>query len=85
MARPGHPMASGTVWNILHAAGIDPTPRRHGPSWTECLTAQAEGIAAADFIHLDTALGQRLYATAFLEHGTRRLHLTPVTAHPTAQ
>ena len=84
-ARLGHPMASGTVWNILHAAGVDPAPRRHGPSRTAFLTAQAEGIAAADFIPLDTALGQRLYATAFLEHGTRRLHLTPVTAHPTAQ
>ncbi|QMU71822.1 integrase core domain-containing protein [Streptacidiphilus sp. P02-A3a] len=85
MARLGHPIASGTVWNILHAAGIDQPPRRHGPSWTEFLTAQAEGIVAADFFHLDTALGQRLYAMAFLEHGTRRLHLTPVTAHPTGQ
>ncbi len=85
MARLGHPMASGTVWNILHAAGIDPAPRRHGPSWTEFLTTQAEGIVAADFFHIDTALGQRLYAMAFLEHGTRRLHLTPVTAHPTGQ
>jgi transposase InsO family protein len=85
MARLGHPIASGTVWNILHAAGIDPAPRRHGPSWTEFLTAQAEGIVAADFFHIDTALGQRLYAMAFLEHGTRRLHLTPVTAHPTGQ
>ncbi|MEY9969413.1 putative transposase [Streptacidiphilus sp. MAP12-16] len=78
-------MASGTVWNILHAAGIDPAPRRHGPSWTQFLTAQAQGIVAADFFHLDTALGQRLYAMAFLEHGTRRLHLTPATAHPTGQ
>ena len=85
MARLGHPVASGTVWNILHAAGIDPAPRRHGPSWTDFLTTQAEGIVAADFFHLDTALGQRLYAMAFLEHGTRRLPLTPATAHPTGQ
>ncbi len=85
LARLGHPVASGTVWNILHAAGIDPAPRRHGPSWTQFLTTQAQGIVAADFFHLDTALGQRLYAMAFLEHGTRRLHLTPATAHPTGQ
>jgi putative transposase len=32
--------------------------------------------------HLDTALGKRLYALVFLEHGTRRLHISGVTAHP---
>ncbi|WP_406378652.1 hypothetical protein [Streptomyces sp. NBC_01618] len=28
-------------------------------------------------------LGERLYAMAFLEHGTRQLHITGVTARPT--
>ncbi|MFD4668552.1 integrase core domain-containing protein [Lentzea sp. NPDC058450] len=32
------------------------------------LTAQAEGIIAADFFHIDTVLGVRLHALAFLEH-----------------
>jgi transposase InsO family protein len=69
----------------LHAAGIDPAPRRSGPSWRDFLTAQAEGIIAADFFHMDTVLGTRLYAMAFLEHGTRRLHVTGVTRHPTGE
>ncbi|WP_238598205.1 transposase [Saccharothrix sp. ALI-22-I] len=43
------------------------------------------GIIAADFLHLDTALGKRLYASAFLEHGTRRPHITDVTTHPTRE
>ena len=51
----------------------------------ECLTTQAEGITAADFFHVDTITGRRLHAPAFLEHGTRRLHITGITAHPTAQ
>lgn len=73
------------MWQILHAAGIGPAPRRSGPSRREFLTLQAEGIIAADFFHVDTVTGRRLYALVFLEHGTRRLHLTNVTAHPTAQ
>jgi transposase len=85
LARPGHRIAASAVWEILHAAGVDPAPRRPGPTWREFLTAQAEGILAVDFFHIDTVLGRRLYALAFLEHGTRRLYITGVTANPTRQ
>jgi transposase InsO family protein len=30
------------VWQILHQAGIDPAPRRSGPTWRQFLTAQAQ-------------------------------------------
>jgi putative transposase len=82
LARLGHRIGASTVWEILNAAGIDPAPRRSGPTWRQFLTNQAHGIIAVDFFHLDTALGNRLYALAFLEHATRRLHITGVTAHP---
>ncbi|GGM90553.1 hypothetical protein GCM10011609_29460 [Lentzea pudingi] len=81
--RLGHRLGALTVWDILNRAGIDPAPRRGGPTWREFLTAQADGIIAADFFHIDTVLGARLYPLAFLEHGTRRLHITGVTGHPT--
>ncbi|WP_405476506.1 integrase core domain-containing protein [Streptomyces sp. NBC_00009] len=84
LSRLGHPIASSTVWKILNAAGLDPAPRRTGPTWRDFLIAQADGIVAADFFHLDTVLGKRLYAMAFLEHGSRRLHVTGATAHPAA-
>ncbi|MCW7945020.1 integrase [Streptomyces hygroscopicus] len=85
LARPGYPIAPSTVWEIQHTAGIDPAPQRSGPTWSQFLTAQAHGIIAADFLHLDTVPLKRLYALVFIEHGTRRVHLAGVTAHPTAQ
>jgi putative transposase len=83
LARLGHQIAPSTVWKILSSAGIDPAPRRTGPTWKQFLANQAHGIIAADFFRIDTALGKRLYALVFLEHGTRRLHIAGVTAHPT--
>src|SRR5690348_7748993 len=44
LARLGHAIAASTVWEILHAAGIEPAPRRAGPTWREFLTAQAHAI-----------------------------------------
>ncbi|MGW5690477.1 hypothetical protein ACWEWX_05785 [Streptomyces asiaticus] len=47
-------------------------------------SAQATGVIACDFLHVDTIGLQRLYALVFLEHHTRRLNVADVTAHPTA-
>ncbi len=71
------------MWEILHAAGIDPAPRRAGPTWQQFLTAQAHAIIACDFLVVETVLLQRLYVLVFIEHGTRRLHVAGVTACPT--
>src|SRR5438477_2734969 len=35
MVRLGHSIAASTVWRILHDAGIDPAPRRAGPTWKQ--------------------------------------------------
>jgi hypothetical protein len=78
-------VAQSTVWEILRAVGIDPAPRRLGPIWRQFLHAQAAGILAVDFFHVDTVLLKRLYVLVFIEHGTRRLHLGGVTANPTGK
>jgi AbrB family looped-hinge helix DNA binding protein len=80
--RLGHSIAASTVGQILHDAGIDPAPRRRGPTWKQFLTAEARGILAADFVHVDTVLLRRIYALIIIEHGTRRVHLAGITAHP---
>jgi putative transposase len=82
VVRDGDPIAASTVWQILHDAGIGPAPRRTGPTWKQFLTAQARGIIAADFVHVDTVLLRRVYALIVIEHGTRRVHLAGITAHP---
>ncbi len=82
LVRLGHPIAASTVWQILHDAGIGPAPRRTGPTWKQFLTAQARGIFAADFVHVDTVPLRRVYALIVIEHGTRRLHLAGITANP---
>jgi hypothetical protein len=33
LVRLGHSLAASTVWKILKSAGLDPAPRRSGPTW----------------------------------------------------
>jgi putative transposase len=82
LIRLGHRIAASTVWQILHDAGIDPAPRHTGPTWKQFLSAQARGIIAVDFVHVDTVLLRRVYALIVIDHETRRVHLAGITARP---
>jgi putative transposase len=84
LAGLGYQLAPSTVWLILKRAGIDPAPRRSGPTWRQFLTAQAHGILATDFFCVDTLLFQRLYVLFVVEHATRRVYLLGITANPSA-
>ena len=79
----GHAVCSSTVWNLLRAAGLDPAPRRDGPTWREFCSAQATTMLACDFTHVDTVLLRRIYLFFVIELDTRRVHLLGVTCHPT--
>jgi putative transposase len=83
LTKLGLTIAASTIYEILCAAGIDPAPRRDGQTWRQFLHAQAAGILAADFLHVDTVSLTRLYVLVFIEHGTRRMHLGGITTHPT--
>jgi putative transposase len=80
LTKLGLSMAPSTIYEILRAAGIDPAPRRDGPTWRQFLHAQAAGILAVDFLHVDTVALARLYVLVFIEHGTRRMHIGGITA-----
>ncbi|MEV4754563.1 integrase core domain-containing protein [Micromonospora sp. NPDC049559] len=70
-------------WKILNQAGLDPVPRRSGPSWKQFLTTQAHTILACDFFTVDTVFLKRIYVLFFLELATRQVHIVGLTAHPT--
>ena len=79
-ATPWPPRPSG---RSSRTRGIDPAPRRSGPTWRQFLTAQAHAILAVDFAHVDTVFLRRLYILVVIEHDRRRVHLAGITAHPT--
>ena len=76
--------SSSSAWQrTIPPGGIDPAPRRSGPTWRQFLTTQSKAVLAADFRHVDTVFLTRIYALITVEHHTRRAYLAGVTAQPT--
>ncbi len=75
-------VSATTIRSILRRHGLHPAPRRAGPTWTEFLRSQAEGILATDFFTVETMFLRTLYVLFFIELHTRRVHMVGATAHP---
>ena len=82
LCKLGIRVGATTIRAILRAAGVGPSPRRGGPSWSAFLRAQAQGIIACDFFTVETVWLQTLYVLFWIEHGSRRVRLAGVTANP---
>jgi hypothetical protein len=75
-------VSATTGRTILLRHGLDPAPRRAGPTWTEFLRSQAAGILACDFFTVETLRLKTLYVLFFIELSTRRVYVVGATAHP---
>ncbi len=85
LAGLGVKVAPSTAWEILKNAGIDPAPRRTGPTWSQFLRSQADAILACDFFTADLLDGTQAYVLAVIEHASRRIRILGVTLHPTGE
>jgi len=78
----GVPVSKTSVATVLRRHGVPPAPRREGPTWTQFLSAQAKGIVATDFFHVDTVLLRRYYVLFVIEIESRVVHALGVTTNP---
>ena len=75
-------VSATTVRTILLRHGMNPAPRRAGPTWAQFLRSQAAGIWATDFFSVET-IGLRTLDVLFcIELSTRRVHQAGVTERP---
>lgn len=82
LAKLGIRVSATKIRTLLRRAGLGPAPRRGGPTWSEFLRSQAQGILAFDFFTVETLLLRTLYVLFAIEVASRRVHILGVTRNP---
>jgi putative transposase len=81
-ARSGITVPAATVRSVPRQGSIPPAPQRAPDTWASFPRAQASGLPAWDFFHVDTAFCRRPHGLLVMEAATRRVHIPGITAHP---
>jgi putative transposase len=82
-----HRVSRTTVRNILEEAGLDPGPKRGHATWDEFIERHVKTLWACDFFTKKVWTCKGLvdtYVLFFIHYGTRRVHVTGITANPDA-
>jgi putative transposase len=74
-------VSATTIATVLRRSGLGPAPRR-GLAWRAFLRQQGAGMLACDFLTVETITLKTLYVLAWIELGTRKVHLGGATSHP---
>jgi putative transposase len=82
LAKLGLDVSPTSIRRLLARAGLEPAPRRGGPSWREFLRAQAAGVVACDFFTVESLFLRRYYVLFFIAHASRRVWFAGCTTNP---
>jgi len=82
LAKLGIGVSATKIRTLLRANGIGPAPRRDGPTWSQFLRSQAEGILALDFFTAESVLLRTIYVLFAIHLSSRRVHVLGVTRNP---
>lgn len=75
-------VSATTIRTVLLRHGLDPAPRRSGPTWAEFLRFQAEGILAFDFFTVETLGLRTMYVLFAIQLSTRRVFVSGAASNP---
>ena len=76
-------ISATTVRTILLRAGLDPSPRRAGPTWTPVPEGHRRRGSSRPTSSPSRRSGSKtIYVLFFIELSTRRVHVAGVTTHP---
>lgn len=87
MHKLGYTVSKTTVSTVLNRLGILPALERgrEGSNWKTFLNHYKDQFLACDFFTVETLSLRTMFVLFFIEHGTRRVHLSGCPSHPTRE